>query len=136
MYASGGITIKKARLAPNFDSQFMTSAKLRGWGSYLSKKVDDTFNSIIPSEPQVSDQQGADTQEADPPYQQELLDIRERHEAFQSEETWAAYIYRQKQIREQKTTDCINILVNSILIYTGITAFCVAIVYIIILLTT
>ena len=85
----------------------MTSAKLRAWGSYLSKKVDDTFYSIIPkppqSEPQVSDPQEADPQEADPqeadpPYLQELLDIRECREAIQGgDETWAAYQYKQKQ---------------------------------------
>jgi len=90
----------------------MTSAKLRAWGSYLSKKVDDTFYSIIPkppqSEPQVSDPQvsdpqeadpqEADPQEADPPYLQELLHIREIREAVRGgDETLAAYQYRQKQ---------------------------------------
>ena len=85
----------------------MTSAKLRAWGSYLSKKVDDTFYSIIPkppqsepqvSDPQVSDPQVSEPQEADPPYLQELLHIREFREAVRGgDETLAAYQYRQKQ---------------------------------------
>ena len=95
----------------------MTSAKLRAWGSYLSKKVDDTFYSIIPkppqsepqvsdpqvsdpqvSDPQVSEPQEAEPQEADPPYLQELLHIREFREAVRGgDETLAAYQYRQKQ---------------------------------------
>ena len=43
----------------------MTSAKLRGWGSYFSKKVDDTLSSLIPKPPQ-SNQQEADRLEANP----------------------------------------------------------------------
>jgi len=43
----------------------MTSARIRGWGSYFSKKVDDTLSSLIPKPPQ-SEQQEADRLEANP----------------------------------------------------------------------
>ena len=126
----------------------MTSAKLRAWGSYLSKKVDDTFYSIIPkppqsepqvSDPQVSDPQVSDPQEADPPYQQELLYIRERHEACRSDEATAAYIYRRKQIHEQKAAEHAELLRKNTLrtfglLYTGL-AVGFAIVFIIIFTT-
>ena len=83
----------------------MTSARIRGWGSYFSKKIDDTFYSLIPSERQDSNQeesepQEAEPQEADPPYQQELNEIRERREAIRGgHEGIAAYNYRLRQER-------------------------------------
>ena len=95
----------------------MTSAKLRGWGSYFSKKVDDAFSSLIPTPPQ-SNQQDADRleanpqegdrleanpQEADPPYQQELNRIREFREAIQGgDEALAAYQHRRNQEAQRR----------------------------------
>ena len=35
----------------------MLSGKLRGWDSYFSKKVDDTFGSLIPNPPQSNQQE-------------------------------------------------------------------------------
>ena len=55
----------------------MTSARIRGWGSYFSKKVDDAFSSLIPTPPQ-SNQQEADRLEANP---QEPDEHRQNQEA-------------------------------------------------------
>jgi hypothetical protein len=93
-----------------------------------------TWGSITLTDPQVSD-----PQEADPPYQQELLYIRERHEACRSDEATAAYIYRRKQIHEQKAAEHAELLRKNTLrtiglLYTGL-AVGFAIVFIIIFTT-
>ena len=54
----------------------MLSAKLRGWGSYFSRKLDDTFSSLIPNPPQ-SNQQETVQLEPNPPQsnQQETVQL-------------------------------------------------------------
>ena len=110
----------------------MTSARIRGWGSYFSKKVDDAFSSLIPTPPQ-SNQQEADRLEANPQEPDEHRQNQEAQRRGQELANICTRPLRQNQEAQRRGQELANICTRPLRLYAYIIWVWVIIVWVVVI---